>query len=191
MARIPFPDDVEGDLVESQRPDSLPEQYSHLKSKPARDVYRSIAHEPEVVRTLRAYIGATWDHSGLSDRVRELLLLAVAREIDSAYEWHQHVRIAILEGLTPEEIRAVSAGAFEEFTERERIIMEFAQAAATMRSTDADIDHLGEHYSDANVSAITALVGAYVCLGIIIDTLGVETEEPFVGWNLEGLERDQ
>lgn len=190
MARIPFPEDVAADLIESQRPDSLPEEYSHLKSKAARDVYRSVAHEPEVVRTLRGYIGATWEHSGLSDRVRELLLLALAREIDSEYEWHQHVRIAILEGLTPDEILSVSAGDFEEFTDEERTVMEFAQAAATMSATDDDVDRLRGYYSDAAVSGITALVGAYVCLGIIIDTLGVEPEEPFVGWDLDGLTRD-
>jgi len=142
MVRIPFPEDVEADLIESQRPDSLPEEYSHLKSKAARDVYRSVAHEPEVVRTLRAYIGATWEHSGLSDRVRELLLLSLAREIDSEYEWHQHVRITILEGLTPEEILAVSAGDFAEFTEEEQAVMEFTQVAANMQSTDEDVERL-------------------------------------------------
>jgi len=190
MARIPFPKDVDADLIESQRPDSLPEEYSHLKSKAARDIYRSIAHEPEVVRTLRAYIGATWEHSGLSDRIRELLLLAVAREIDSKYEWHQHVRIAILEGLTPEEIRAVSVNEFEEFTETERAVMEFAQAAARFETTDAHVAALGEFLKDAEVSGTTALIGAYVGLGVIIDSLDVETEEPFVGWDLSGLTQD-
>lgn len=190
VARIPFPEDVEPDLIESQRPDSLPDEYSHLKSKPARDVYRSIAHEPEVVRTLRGFIGATWEHSGLSDRVRELLLLAVAREIDSKYEWHQHVRIAILEGLSPEEIRAVADGDFEGFTDEERAIMEFAQAAARFETTDAHVEALGEFIEDVEVSGTTALVGAYVGLGVIIDSLDVETEEPFVEWDLSGLTRD-
>ena len=189
MARIPFPEDTDPELIESQRPDSLPEEYSHLKSKPARDVYRSIAHEPAVVRTLRAYIGATWEHSGLSDRVRELLLLAVASEIGSKYEWHQHVRIAILEGLTPEEIRSVSAGEFDGFTESEQAVMEFAQVAARFETTDAHVAALGEFFDDAEVSGTTALVGAYVGLGVIIDSLGVKTEEPFVGWDLAGLTR--
>jgi len=30
MARIPYPEDVSPELVESQRPDSLPEKYCHL-----------------------------------------------------------------------------------------------------------------------------------------------------------------
>lgn len=190
MSRIPFPEDVDPELVESQRPDSLPEKYSHLKGKAARDVYRSIAHEPELVRTLRAYLGAAWEKSGLSDRERELLLLALAREIDSEYEWHQHVRIAILEGLTPEELRAVSAGEFQQFTDTERTVMEFAQKASRRLTTDDDVERLREQFPVEAVAGITALVGAYVCLAVIIDTLGVETEEPFVGWELEGLERD-
>lgn len=190
MSRIPYPEDVESDLVESQRPDSLPEEYSHINQQAARNVYRSVAHEPEIVRTLRAYIGATWEHSGLTDRERELLLLALAREIDSEYEWHQHVRVAILEGLTPEEIRAVSAGRLERFQETERRLMEFARKSAVGEATDADVDRLREHFDVPNVAGITALVGAYVCLNVIIDTLDVETEEPFVGWDLEGLVRE-
>jgi 4-carboxymuconolactone decarboxylase len=189
MARIPFPEDVEPDLVESQRPDSLPEKYSHLNQQAARNVYRSIAHEPEVVRSFRAHLSATWEHCGLSDRERELLILAVAREIDSEYEWHQHVRIALLEGLTPEEILAVSEGDFSGFTEKEQAIMEFSQAAAADETTDEHVERLSEFLSVEHVSGTTALVGAYVALNVTLAALDVETEEPFVGWQLEGLEK--
>jgi len=189
MARIPFPEDVEPDLVESQRPDSLPEKYSHINQQDARNVYRSIAHDPEVVETLRGYIGATWEHCGLSDRHRELLILSVAAGIGSEYEWHQHVRIAILEGLSLEEISAISDGDFGQFDGEEQAIMEFAQASAGGRTTDADVERLREHFDDSDVAGMTALVGAYVCLNVILATLDVETEEPFVGWDLEGLEK--
>lgn len=190
MVRIPYPEDVESELIESQRPDSLPEEYSHLKQSAARDVYRSIAHDPELVRTLRAYIGAAWEHSRLSDRERELVLLALAHQLGSEYEWHQHVRIALLEGLTPEEIGAVADGSTDPFSETERSLMAFARAAAERRTTDEDVAGLHERFSSEAVAGITGLVGAYVCLAVVIDTLGVETEEPFVGWDLAGLDRD-
>lgn len=191
MARIPYPENVEPELVESQRPDSLPEKYSHLNQQAARNVYRSIAHHPAVVRTFREHLSATWSHCGLTDRERELLILAVAVEIDSEYEWHQHVRIALLEGLTPEEILAVSNGDFGAFDDKERTIMEFAQASAADETTDEDVAALREHFDDADVSGITALVGAYVALNVVLATLDVETEEPFVGWHLDGLEKDE
>jgi alkylhydroperoxidase family enzyme len=190
MARIPFPEDVDPDLVESQRPDSLPEKYSHIGQQDARNVYRSIAHDPEVVETLRAHIGATWEHCGLSDRDRELVLLSVAREIDSAYEWHQHVRIAILEGISPEEIRALSARDYESFDDTETLLMEFAAAAASNGVTDEDVESLREAFPDDDVAGIVALVGVYVDLNVILSAFDVETEEPFVGWELENLERD-
>lgn len=190
MARLPYPDDAAPELVESQRPDSLPEQYGHIDQQPARNVYRSVAHEPELVETLRAYLGATWEHSGLDDRPRELLLLAVAHEIDSAYEWHQHVRVALLEGLTPEEIRAVSAGDLERFDDAERTLVAFAQAAAGERVTDDDVDRLRDRFTVSEVAGITSLVGAYVGLNVILNVLNIETEEPFVGWDLENLDHD-
>lgn len=190
MARIPYSKDVSPELVESQRPDSLPEKYSHINQQDARNVYRSIAHEPEVVKALRGYIGATWDECGLTDRQRELLILAVAVEIDSAYEWHQHVRIALLEGLKPDEILAVAAEDYGPFTDTERAVMKFARASSGGTTSDAHVDTLREHFEVSRMSAITALVGAYVCLNVVLQTLNVETEEPFVGWDLAGLEKN-
>jgi alkylhydroperoxidase family enzyme len=190
MARIPYAEDTPANLVESQRPDSLPEEYGHIDRQAARNVYRSVAHEPEVVRTLRAYIGATWNGSGLSDRERELLILAVARALDSSYEWHQHVRIGLLEGLTPEEMRAVAKSKFDRFETHERDLMTYAVVAADREVTEDDLDRLREHYDVADVAGITALVGAYVCLAVVLSAFDVETEEPFVGWDLAGLDRD-
>lgn len=190
MARLPYPDDAAPEFVESQRPDSLPEQYGHIDQQPARNVYRSVAHEPELVEMLRAYLGATWEHSGLDARPRELLLLAVAHEINSAYEWHQHVRVAILEGLTPEEIRAISAGDLKQFDGAERALVEFGQAAAGEKVIDNDIDRLRDRFTVPEVAGITSLAGAYVGLNVVLSALDVETEEPFVGWDLEKLDHD-
>ncbi|MFB6069655.1 MAG: carboxymuconolactone decarboxylase family protein [Halanaeroarchaeum sp.] len=190
MARIPYPTDVDPDLVESQRPDSLPDRYAHLEQQAARNVYRSVAHEPELVEALRGFIGAAWEHAGLSDRERELVILALAREVDAAYEWHQHVRIAILEGIDPEEILAVARNDPGPFSQGERALMEYARAAATTSASDEDVERLASAHSPADIAGITSLVGAYVGLAVILDALDVETEEPFVGWDLEGLERD-
>ena len=49
--------------------------------------------------------------AGIPDRVRELLILATARELDSQFEWAAHQRAAVRVGIEPEVVEAVRAGA--------------------------------------------------------------------------------
>lgn len=190
MARIPYPADAPADLVESQRPQELPEEYQHLNQQAARNVYRVIAHEPALIEGLRDYIGVIWQNTNLTDRQRELIILAAARGMESAYEWHQHVRIALLEGMTPEEILAISTNDLDDFDDTESALLRYARAAARREVTDEDIDTLRAEFDVETVTGITTLVGGYVALETHLDAFDVETEEPFVGWDLAGLERD-
>lgn len=52
----------------------------------------------------------TWTETGLSPAERECVILTIARELDSAYEWHDHV-ISALERteLTTEDVINISA----------------------------------------------------------------------------------
>ncbi|WP_436348530.1 carboxymuconolactone decarboxylase family protein [Natronorubrum sp. FCH18a] len=190
MARIPYPEDVPAELIESQRTDSLPEEYQHLSQGPARNVYRTLAHDTDHIRGVRDFISVTWEHSNLTDRQRELVILSTARAIDAKYEWHQHVRIAILEGVDPEKIQAISEHDLEPFDETESTLVSYARAAARRETTDEDIERLREAFDVETVVGITSLIGSYVYLETALSAFDVETEEPFVGWDLDGLEQE-
>lgn len=188
MARIPYPEEVPADLIESQRTDSLPEENQHLSQSPARNVYRSLAHDTDHIRGVRDFIGVTWEHSNLTDRQRELVILSTARAINAEYEWHQHVRIAILEGVDPEEIRAISEGDLEQFEEDESSLISYARATSRRETTDDDIEELCDIFDIETVVGITSLIGSYVYLETVLSAFDIETEEPFVGWDLDELE---
>jgi len=73
MARVPYAD-------ASDVPDEYEELLeSSLQEKPLH-VYRSLGNNPEVLAGLRSFLGSLWTDSGLSDRDRELVILAAARE---------------------------------------------------------------------------------------------------------------
>ncbi len=60
----------------------------------------------------------------LSRRDTELVILRVAWQCSSTYEWHQHVLIALRVGLTPDENAAVADGpAASGVTERQRTLL--------------------------------------------------------------------
>ena len=80
---------------------------SSLQPGKRANVYSAIGNNPAVLAGFREFLGSLWEHSGLSDRQREIAILTAASEIGSEYEWHQHVNIATDAGLTREEIAAI------------------------------------------------------------------------------------
>lgn len=194
MARVPLrietdlPDDKQH-LLTSFRP-KIPPGYEHLLSREQRNVYRALAHAPASLEAFRAMGGAIREETGFTPRERELVILTAARELDSAYEWHQHVRIGLTEGLTPEEIRAIADADYgaDGFDESERVLMEYTAAYVTGDVPEDTFKALADATDHRTVVATGMLAGMYLVIARQMTALDVETEEPFVGWQLEHLD---
>jgi 4-carboxymuconolactone decarboxylase len=176
MARIPLP-----------TRDSLPEGLQHrwdrfASTGPVLNIYRLFLVNPEIQLNARA----AWQASGLSPRAREIVILRAAFSRQSTYEWHQHVRIARDAGLSDADINAVrnwesSAG----FSPDERALLAYVDAMATSQHPDAAaFDAVRQGRSDAELVGVTYLIALYFGLAQVMATMELETEEPFVGWEL-------
>lgn len=180
--------DGQRDLLESLSPkEGLPEEYHHLIEDSTRDIYRTVGRVPPILADFRTFGRTVWAKCGLEPRERELAILSTARALDAAYEWHQHVRIGLEEGLTTEEIAAIGADDRRTFEGSDRALVEFAAAFAT-RSVDAPtLQVFVDEFDEATAVGTGALVGLYSVIGLIGDAFDLGTEEPFVGWGLDGL----
>ncbi|WP_122090076.1 carboxymuconolactone decarboxylase family protein [Halalkalicoccus subterraneus] len=176
MARVPY---VESEGVPEQHRDLL---VSSLQDRPLH-VYRALGNNPEVLAGLRGFLSSLWSDSGLTDRRRELVILAVTREIENEYEFHQHVTIARDVGIDDGAIAAVSRGEFDDLDEEEAVLLRYALAVVRGAVEDRDHDAVTVYYDESAVVGIAALAEGYTALGGIIDALGVELEEAFVGWD--------
>ena len=179
MARVPY-----------QSPADLPEEYSEYvvsSLQPGKEinVYASIGNNPEVLAGLRSFLGTLWNDSGLTDRQRELVILATAAETGNAYEWHQHVNVATNVGLTPAEVTAVADDDPEPFDATERALMEYARAVVTGGVADEIHDALAQALDDRQITGAAATAAGYLALGRMIEAFGVEIEtgDEFVGWD--------
>lgn len=181
MARVPY---VSGDELDSDYKELV---VSSLQPGKTVNVYSAIANNQEVLRGVREFLGTLWNHSGLTDRQRELVILTAASEIGSEYEWHQHEKIGTDVGLEPAEITAIARDDRDPFTDEEQALIAYTRAVARGRVTDSLHAAILEYFDEETVVGAASTAAGYVALGRIIDALGVDIEsgDEFVGWNPE------
>lgn len=129
-----------------------------------------------------------WNASGLTPRSRELVILRAAFRKQSTYEWHQHVRIARGEGLSDADINAVRDWQSSLiFDDHERALLAYVDDLADApRPSDEQYEAFAKGRSEAEIVAITMLITLYFNLAHVMAALDLETEVPFVGWEVGG-----
>ena len=193
MARIDlvdpdeFPEDQRDSLASLSARERLPEQYHHLIESPVRNIYRTVGRSPPLLVAFREFGRTVWSECGLSPREREDVILTVGRALDAAYEWHQHVRVGLSEGLTPEEIAAIGADDRRFFEGRDRALVEFAAGFATGSLDVPTLETFVDYFDEPTAVGTGVLIGLYATIGLIESAFDLGTEEPFVGWGLDGL----
>lgn len=114
--------------------------------------------------------------STLPPRLRELAILRVAHRTDSKYEWVQHVRLGMREGLTEEEIAGVQRGeAADEFDRT--VLTGVDELMDGYELSDATWSALGERLDERQRMDFVFTVGCYITVAMALKTFGVELEQ--------------
>lgn len=198
MARISYLDAEDlppayRDLLTTHLEISLPDVdaydtvQSHNVAGGARNIYRLFAHEPEVLRSHREHLSLMWAEFDVAPRDREIVLLVAARALDAEYEWHHHVPVALDEGLTADEIRAIADRDLGGFTDEERALAAYAEAFVAYDVTDEVHDRVAAFYDERQLLDLAVLLGFYVHIASTVMALDIDVEESFVGWDLAGI----
>jgi 4-carboxymuconolactone decarboxylase len=117
----------------------------------------------------------------------ELLILRVAWNCGSWYEWAQHARLAGRSGLPPDAVARVPLGPGEPgWTSRQALLLRAADELHQQRViTDATWTQLSEQLDERQLIELPLLVGHYEMLAMALNSLGVEPEPAALG-RLEG-----
>ena len=91
MARIPFV--TPQDIVANEKP-AFDRFVGDRGSIPAAGPYALLLHMPEVAQRLEALRLCLRDEASLPQKLQELVMITVAREMDCAYIWHAHAAAA-------------------------------------------------------------------------------------------------
>lgn len=172
MTRVPLPD-------ASELAEALPELAAEMRLG-SRNVARAMGNNPGVLAAAADFVDSLYEL--LPATTREVVILAVAREKDSEYEWQQHVRIALDEGVPAATVRAIGAGDHDALDDAERAVVEYVRAQCRGEVTDALHDALAEHFSVEDLVAVSRLAANYAGTADFIAAMDLPLEEEFVGW---------
>jgi 4-carboxymuconolactone decarboxylase len=125
-------------------------------------------HSPAVGSALQAVGAAVRYRSVLTDRVRELAVLAVAAHWNSDFELYAHVPLARHAGLTEVEVGGLVAGAEVPFDDpAERVVLQVVRALLrTSDLTDEDYAAGRDAIGEQGLVELTTLVGYYATLAL-------------------------
>src|SRR3954465_8821663 len=138
----PLPDDQMGQ-----------EQKEALKdfgTGPLLNIFRTLANAPKALARFNQWGGYVLSRrNDLPPREREIVILRVGYLCKSGYEWTQHHRIGLREGLTADEIERIKAGAGAGWSAADAALIKAAdELHADQFITDTTWAELKAHFTD-------------------------------------------
>lgn len=134
-----------------------------------------MVHEPDLGTPLQELGSAIRYATGLSDRVREIAILAVAAATCSDFERHAHERVGRAVGLADEELRTLAGGTFMSRDPVEASAYALCRRLLEGRSrlTDDEYDDLRAALGTTAITELVVLVGYYRTLAQLLDVFDV------------------
>ena len=142
------------------------------------NIFTTLGKDPRLFRAWLRYSAQLMPFGRLLRRDTELVILRVAWRCRSAYEWHQHVPIALRVGLTPEEVAGAADGAQQSsLTEHQRVLLAVADELLARREiSEATWSTVKAAFREREVIELCLLIGHYQGLASAVGGLGIQLE---------------
>jgi alkylhydroperoxidase family enzyme len=139
------------------------EIYDKIEEGGARvlNLYRALAHSPNVLHNFTRLGNSLLSRAELSPRLRELVILRIARLTGSEYEWAQHYPVALEVGVTHEQTEAISHWSDStKFSDEERAVLQYAdEVAQNIEVKDEIFEQLQQYLNEQCIVELTASIG--------------------------------
>ena len=149
-------------------------------------VFTTLARNRSLFRRWLLFAGGLMPGGKLSRRDTELVILRVAHEKDSEYEWHHHERLAARSGLSAEQIAAVREGPGAGVLSQHQAMLLRAvdELLGPGKISDGLWEELSATFDEAELIELCLLIGHYEMLAKTLNTLGVEPDPEPIGRKL-------
>ena len=159
--------------------------YDRIESNGARvlNLYRALAHNPSLMLNCMKLGNSLLSETALSPKLRELVILRIARLTGSDYEWAQHYHIALQTGVTSEQAAAI--GQWKEshlFNRLEQAVLQYTdEAAQSVRVTDETFTSLASFLDEQQIVELTLAIGYWGLLARFLVPLHVDIDAQTAG----------
>lgn len=174
MRLPPLPAEQWDDAVQQALAVMVPEERRNPDD--ASNILTTFVRHPALTKAFLKFNVHLLFNSTLPPRLRELAILRVAHRTDSKYEWVQHVKIGMREGLSEEDVAGVQRGeAADEFDRT--ILAGVDELMDTFELSDATWSALSERFDERQRMDFVFTIGCYITVAMALKTFGVELEQ--------------
>jgi 4-carboxymuconolactone decarboxylase len=182
VARIP---QVTREDVPEKEKGAYDEFIKSRGSRPNVGPYSLLLHMPEMAQRLEALRTYIRGEESVPQKLQELVMITVAREMDCAFIWHAHAAAARLAGVRDDIVDNIrDKKALTNLAPNEQTVVDFARELlqnrrVSQRTFEAAVTHFGQR----GMMTLTNLVACYAVLAYNMNTYELEapahpTEKP-------------
>lgn len=138
--------------------------------------YSLLLHVPEVAQKMESLRLCLRDEASLPQKVQELVMLTVAREMDCGYIWYAHAAAAREMGVRGDMIDSIrEKKSVTGLEPNEQAAVDFARELLRNRKVGrATFDRASASFGRRGTIALTALIGAYATLAYFMNAYELE-----------------
>jgi len=142
------------------------------------NIFTTLARHRRLFRRWLRFAGALMPGGVLPRADTELVILRVAHNSGSEYEWRHHERLGAAAGLESEEIERVRSGPTAgDWSPRQRLLLRAADELHAERTiSDSLWEELRPLYSDRELIELCMLVGHYEMVAMTLNALAVQPD---------------
>jgi 4-carboxymuconolactone decarboxylase len=150
------------------------------------NIFRTLARAPKALTRFNEWGGYVLSRrNSLPAREREIVILRVGFLCKSGYEFTQHTRIGLNEGLTEAEIANIKKGADAGWSPADAALIRVADAALIRVADDLVGDHfvsdvtwaqLRAHFDEKQCMDAVFTAGQYTQVSMFLNTFGVQLD---------------
>jgi alkylhydroperoxidase family enzyme len=150
-----------------------------LASRPPYTIYRVLANAPTVLPGFLQMASALLTQSEIDPQLREVVILRVGAHCRSAYEIHQHERLARHVGVSEERIRkALDTGAGAGGDSLEDAILAFTDSVVlSVKAPEHQYRAIAAQLSPRAMTELLLTIGTYMMVSRVLENLEIEVEQ--------------
>ena len=148
------------------------------------NVRATMAHHPELARAFGGFTGFVLNEASTPRRQRELVILRMGWNCQAEYEFGQHTLYGLANGVTDDEIGAVTRPLSQHsWSNEDRILLQMTDDLhADDCVSDATWADLTAHWTTQEIAEFVMAALCYRAVSGFLNSFGVERDDGVPGW---------